>query len=714
MKRVLSFALAFVLIFGLAANVIPVKAASQMTVSDELIRILKMEEGFVKYPQYDYGQYSVGYGTRCPDDMLDYYRTYGITEEAAEQLLRNYLNNAEYKVNTRLIDKYNLTMTQGQFDAVVSFTYNMGAAWMSDSSQNIHYQIVSGADGNALIDAFSRWCNAGGQVLHSLVRRRLSEANMYLNGEYSRSIPDHYCYVTYNGNGGKPTQSVQGYDSQLPAAPVALANYGNYTFAGWYTEQIGGTKVEELTQELNRTTLYAHWQELETELPEEEEPVTVTVTTDDVNLRKGPGTNYAIIGTANTGDTFEILQARENGGYLWGQYDGGWICLQYTNYDEVKAEQEGAEPTEPEETEPEASEPEETEPEASEPEVTQPEETEPETTQPQPTEPEVTQPEETEPETTQPETTKPVEKPKVMGTVHADPYLCVRSGPGTGYSIVDTLRTGEKVEITEQKTVGSMIWGKIASGWISMIYVKLDAAAEPEIDTNVGTQTPAGKTGKVNCDVLNVRAGAGVNYSIVDQYRKNTTVTILEEKTVGSTTWGKTNKGWVSMEYVTLNTQSGTTTPPEQGGTTETPPVTSQGKTGVVTSDDVLRIRSGAGTSYSIVGFLNPGSKVTVTEQKTVGATTWGKIEKGWISMDYVKLDSTSQDNTPEEDRNPVSTVKTVTASCLCIRGGTGTNYKIVGYLYYGAKVTVTEIVTVDGYQWGKTTQGWIRLDYTA
>ena len=39
----------------------------------DCVAVLKKMEGFSKYPVYDYGQYSVGYGTRCPADKLDYY-----------------------------------------------------------------------------------------------------------------------------------------------------------------------------------------------------------------------------------------------------------------------------------------------------------------------------------------------------------------------------------------------------------------------------------------------------------------------------------------------------------------------------------------------------------------------------------------------------------------------------------------------------------------
>lgn len=51
---------------------------------------------------------------------------------------------------------------------------------------------------------------------------------------------------------------------------------------------------------------------------------------------------------------------------------------------------------------------------------------------------------------------------------------------------------------------------------------------------------------KVTASALNIRSGAGTKYSVVGQYKKNTEVTITEQKSG----WGKTNKGWISMQYV--------------------------------------------------------------------------------------------------------------------------------------------------------------------
>ena len=72
--------------------------------------------------------------------------------------------------------------------------------------------------------------------------------------------------------------------------------------------------------------------------------------------------------------------------------------------------------------------------------------------------------------------------------------------------------------------------------------------------------------------------------------------------------------------------------------TSAEPPVLKQW-TGKIAPNAFLRVRSGPGMSYSVTGYISSGTSVTITEQ-VVGTTgTWGKIENGWISMEYIELD---------------------------------------------------------------------------
>jgi N-acetylmuramoyl-L-alanine amidase len=260
------------------------------------------------------------------------------------------------------------------------------------------------------------------------------------------------------------------------------------------------------------------------------------------------------------------------------------------------------------------------------------------------------------------------------------------------------------VEILEQKTVGAMVWGRISNGWISMSYVVLDSNTTPAPETN----NTAGQVGTiVNCsEWVRIRSGAGTNYAVAGYYYPGNQVTVTEQKNVGGTTWGKTADGWVSMYYVKLGATSGGNTGGDtnqnNGGSTAT---TQTGT--IVNCTQWLRIRSGAGTSYAVAGYLKPNDKVTITEIKSVGATRWGKIESGWISMDYVRLDSAAT-NPPASTGN----TKTITADCLRVRSAPGTSGSIVGYLYHGAKVEILATTNIKGVMWGQISNGWISMDY--
>ena len=68
---------------------------SGMRFSENGVNFLKRQEGFTKYATWDYGQYSIGYGSGC--DPSDYPN--GITEAEADRLLREYVVTFENVVN---------------------------------------------------------------------------------------------------------------------------------------------------------------------------------------------------------------------------------------------------------------------------------------------------------------------------------------------------------------------------------------------------------------------------------------------------------------------------------------------------------------------------------------------------------------------------------------------------------------------------------------
>ncbi len=72
----------------------------------------------------------------------------------------------------------NVPLTDGQYDALVSFTYNLGSGTLQRSTLR---RKVNREEHNDVPAEFKRWVYAGGRKLLGLVRRRCAEAEIYLS-----------------------------------------------------------------------------------------------------------------------------------------------------------------------------------------------------------------------------------------------------------------------------------------------------------------------------------------------------------------------------------------------------------------------------------------------------------------------------------------------------------------------------------------------------
>ncbi len=333
---------------------------TDMTVSDDFIEVLKKMEGFHGVPYWDYAQWTVGYGTRVPADKEGYWtETNPITQEEALELLAQELAYFESEVN-KFAQKWGLKLKQHQFDALVSFSYNCGAGWTGETSGYLNAAVRSGDMSNALIYGMCLWSTAGGNYI--LIPRRMSEANMYINGEYKSytegsSYPAAFKHVFLDGNGGTPKYAMHGYNAADPAGIVtdfkdiptgkdAGGNWFVYEFAGWFTEPVGGTQVTVLDGSLpNATVLYAQWKDptgKTVSLPKGELVPNLSVNvTANVNVRTGPGTYYGISDTIKASQAepkpITVTEVYTSGSTTWGKFADGWVSLNYTNYKDVVA-----------------------------------------------------------------------------------------------------------------------------------------------------------------------------------------------------------------------------------------------------------------------------------------------------------------------------------------------------------------------------------------
>lgn len=103
------------------------------------------------------------------------------TVAEADRLLDQDLAKFAGRVNALL----RRPVQQHQFDALVSFAYNVGPANLAKSTL---LKKVHAADHEAAEDEFGRWTRAGGRVLRGLVVRRRAEAWLYAGRDWRASI----------------------------------------------------------------------------------------------------------------------------------------------------------------------------------------------------------------------------------------------------------------------------------------------------------------------------------------------------------------------------------------------------------------------------------------------------------------------------------------------------------------------------------------------
>jgi lysozyme len=98
-----------------------------------------------------------------------------ITEARATELLEWSLNKFEQYVDSYCID----SITQNQFDALVSFCYNLGPANLKAST--LLKKVNKDPNDPTIRAEFMKWNKAGGRALAGLTRRREAEANLYFS-----------------------------------------------------------------------------------------------------------------------------------------------------------------------------------------------------------------------------------------------------------------------------------------------------------------------------------------------------------------------------------------------------------------------------------------------------------------------------------------------------------------------------------------------------
>lgn len=146
-----------------------------MKISDDGMALIKRFEGLrLQAYQDSVGVWTIGYGWTRPIAGRKVGAGMTIDAATAERLLVRGVAQFEQGVERRVA----VTITQGQFDALVSFAYNLGLRALENSTL---LRRLNAGDRQGAADEFGRWVNAGGARLDGLVARRAAERALFLS-----------------------------------------------------------------------------------------------------------------------------------------------------------------------------------------------------------------------------------------------------------------------------------------------------------------------------------------------------------------------------------------------------------------------------------------------------------------------------------------------------------------------------------------------------
>ena len=149
-------------------------ASSHMRPSKRCTDLIKHFEGVYLKPYIcPAGYWTIGVGHLITHGEAAKYAL-GITQQQCDNLLASDLSKCCVSVE-RLI---NVKLTQGQFDALVSFVFNLGHGRLHASSLRAK---INRGDMDGAANEFGKWTLAGGRRLAGLVRRREAERLLFVS-----------------------------------------------------------------------------------------------------------------------------------------------------------------------------------------------------------------------------------------------------------------------------------------------------------------------------------------------------------------------------------------------------------------------------------------------------------------------------------------------------------------------------------------------------
>ena len=301
-------------------------------------------------------------------------------------------------------------------------------------------------------------------------------------------------------------------------------------------------------------------------------------------------------------------------------------------------------------------------------------------------------------------------------TAKTTEYVNFRSGPGTNYSSKGVIALGTTVTVTD---TSNSEWYAVrlsngSTGYIFAQYLKLNSSSSATA-TPAPTQAPSGSEQSAKTtEYVNFRSGPGTNYNSKGVIASGTTVTVTDRS---NSQWyavrlANGSTGYIFAQYLKVTgTSSATPTQaPSNDGTVQAK----------LTAD--VNLRRGAGTNYGVIKVIGTGTTVTVTDASN---SQWYKVKlsdgtEGYLFSEYLKvtsgnIDSAKPSATPTPTPAPSNgTVQAKTTSDLNVRKGPGTSYGIIKVIDMNVTVTVTEATNSSWYKvkLSDGTEGYLAAQY--
>ena len=246
--------------------------------------------------------------------------------------------------------------------------------------------------------------------------------------------------------------------------------------------------------------------------------------------------------------------------------------------------------------------------------------------------------------------------PEAEQTAKTTEYVNFRTGPGINYSSKGVISLGTTVTVTD---TGNSQWYAVrlangSTGYIFAQYIKItstpSATATPAPTPTPAPSDPSKEQTAKTTEYVNFRTGPGTNYSSKGVIPSGTAITVTD---TSNSQWyavrlANGSTGYIYAQYIKITSATATPAP------TETP---ADGTVRAKTTADV-NLRKGAGTNYGVIRVVGNNTAVTVTE----ATNTWYKVKlsdgtEGYLYAQYVTVTSGDINSVKKEETTDSSTL---------------------------------------------------------